>query len=127
VAILRGSGLQVRCAGLRLDARKIRCKSTPLRKGPGGQRADPQRPLPARNPINVAEMNGVYLVNEEPLMAAGDHNRTRVLVIDGYGLGLAIARKIVDAHLASIVVSGTGECGTVFHRGKLLRRHSVCR
>jgi hypothetical protein len=25
------------------------------------------------------------------------------------------------------VVSSTGESGTVFHRGKLLGRHSVCR
>jgi signal transduction histidine kinase len=34
--------------------------------------------------------------------------------VDGYGLGLAIARKIVDAHHASIDVSSADESGTVF-------------
>lgn len=34
--------------------------------------------------------------------------------VDGYGLGLAIARKIVDAHHASISVSSAGETGAIF-------------
>lgn len=34
--------------------------------------------------------------------------------VDGYGLGLAIARKIVDAHHANIEVSSAGDAGTAF-------------
>jgi two-component system OmpR family response regulator len=61
--------------------------------------------------INVGKMDGVYLVNEEPFMAAADHNRTRVLVIEDERSMAELLRKGLEDQHCSVTVASTGTDG----------------